>query len=149
MTRRLVVVALAALALTAATAASAPAGSLTDPLDAGFTPRVPVSALGIMGSWFDPSRLHMSSTISVGSGWGAGSGTNGLQTTSFSYQFRSPLSMNVSIGNAFGPGTSSNSSFFLQGLDLAYHPTANSVFRIQYRDFRSPLQYGWGGPWGY
>ncbi len=154
MIRRCIVLVFATLALTAATAT---AGSLSDPLAAGFTPRVPVSALGMMGSWFDPSRLHMSSTFSVGSssgtGWGAG--TNALQTTSFSYAFKAPVWMSVSVGNAFGPGAANGSSFFLQGLDLAYQPTANSVFRIQFQNVRSPLQYGNSmyapgrGPWGY
>ena len=152
MIRRLAI-AFAALSLVAATAS---AGMLTDPLAAGFQPRVPVSALGSLGSWFDPSRLHMSTTFSVGSGWGGGS-TSALNVTSLSYQFRAPLTMNVSVGNSFGPGsTSTTSSFFLEGLDLAYHPSANSLFQIQYRNIRSPLQYGYagfGGPgrgyWGY
>jgi hypothetical protein len=145
--------ALAALSLMAVAAS---AGTLTDPLAAGFQPRLPVNALGSLGSWFDPSRLHFSNTISVGSGWG-GSGTNALNVTSLSYQFRSPLTMNVSVGNSFGPGSASRtSSFFLEGLDLTYHPSANSVFQIQYRDMRSPLQYGYSGlagpgrgSWGY
>jgi hypothetical protein len=65
--------------------------------------------------------------------------------------------MNVSVGNAFGAGSASrNAAFFLEGLDLAYHPSANSVFQIQYRNIRSPLQYGYSGVgapgrgyWGY
>ncbi len=152
MIRRLVL-ALTALSLMAVAAAG---GVLTDPLAAGFQPRVPVSALGSLGSWFDPSRLHVSSTFSVGSGWGGGS-TSALNVTSLSYQFRAPLTMNVSVGNSFGPASASRtSSFFLEGLDLTYHPSANSLFQIQYRDMRSPLQYGYpglAGPgrgyWGY
>jgi len=154
MIRRCIVLAFAALVLTATTAG---AQSLSDPLAAGFTPRVPISALGIMGSWFDPSRLHMSTTLSMGSGSGSGwgSGTNALQTTSFSYQFRAPVSMSVSVGNAFGTGAANGSSFFLQGLDVSYHPSANSVFHVQFQNVRSPLQYGnamYGpgrGYWGY
>lgn len=141
---RRTVIAVAALMLVAALA---PAGSFYDPAAAGFTPRVPVSLLGSMSSRFDPTRLHMSSTLSFGTGFGGGS--SGLQTTSFSYQFRSPLSVNVSVGNAFGANTASGSSFFLQGLDVTYHPTANSVFRIEYQNVRSPLQYGYGRGYGY
>lgn len=143
--------ALAALALTAAAAS---AGSQFDSQAAGFQPLVPISALGVPASWFDPSRLHMSSTITVGSGFG---GTNGLQVTNFQYQLARPLSMSVSLGNAFGAGSASRSSFFLEGLDLTYKPGANSLLRVQFRDVRSPLQYGYGyasgpydrGLWGY
>jgi hypothetical protein len=145
-----------ALATLTLTVAAASAGSLTDPLAAGFTPRVPVSALGSLGNWFDPSRLHMSNTFTVGSGWGSSS-TGALNVTSLSYQFKAPLTMNVSVGNAFGlSGASRANSFFLEGLDLTYHPSGNSVFQIQYRDIRSPLQYGYSslagpgrGYWGY
>lgn len=147
MVRRLAVV-LFALSLTAATAR---ANTGFEPLGSSYQPRVPVSLFGGMGSWFDPSRLHMSSTVSVGSGFGEG--TSALQVTRFSYQFRAPLRMNVSIGNAFGTGSSSRSSFFLEGLDLSYRPSTNSEFRVQFQNVRSPLQYGYGGSergfWGY
>jgi len=152
MIRRLALV----LALVSLAAAAASAGTFADPQAAGFQPRVPVSSLGTLGSWFDPSRLHMSNTFTVGSGWG-GSAANALNVTSFSYRFRAPLTMNVSVGNSFGPGAASRTSaFFLEGLDLTYHPSANSTFQIQYRDVRSPLQYGYSGLagpgrgyWGY
>ena len=137
-----------AVATLSLVAAAASAQSLYDPQAAGFQPRVPVSALGSLGSWFDPSRLHMNSTFSFGTGWGS-SQSSALQVTSFSYQFRAPLSLNVSVGNAFGPGSTSGSSFFLEGLNLTYHPSGNSVFQVQFRDVRSPLQYGnmgYGGP---
>ena len=124
------------------------AGTLYDPQAAGFQPRVPVSALGLVGSWFDPSRLHMNSTISFGTGLG-NSQTSALQVTSFSYNFRAPLSLNVSVGNAFGPGSASGSSFFLEGLNLTYHPSNNSVFQVQFRDIRSPLQYGYANPYDF
>ncbi len=146
MMRRIAIV-LVALSLTAATAR---ANSGFDRLGTGFQPRVPVSMLGSMGRWFDPSRFHMSSTLTVGSGWG--SGANALQVTQFAYQFRAPLSMSVSVGNAFGTGTSSSSKMFLEGLDATYQPNANMVFRVQFQNVRSPLQYGMNperGFWGY
>jgi len=133
-----------ALIVLALTAVAASAGSLFEPQAAGFRPLVPISALGIPSSWFDPSRLHMSSTTMVGSGFTGG--TNALQVTNFAYQFGRPLSMSVSVGNAFGPGSATNSSFFLEGVDLTYKAGANSLFRVQFRDVRSPLQYGVGGP---
>jgi hypothetical protein len=118
------------------------AGELYEPSAAGYSPRVPLSAFSAPMAWFDPSRLHLSSTLSVGSGFG--SSTSALSVTSLSYQFKAPLSMSVSLGNTFGPGGlgSGGSSFFLEGLDVAWHPTKNSLFRVEMHDVRSPLQYG-------
>lgn len=145
MTRR---IALCLFALTCA-ALPASAGVSMDPMSAGFAPRVPVSLLAQPVAWFDPSRLHLSSTMTVGSGFGQGA--QGLQVTSLLYQFRSPLTMRVSLGNAFGSGTADRgSSFFLEGLDLSYQPSASTMFRVQFRDVRSPLQRGgYGYGYGY
>ena len=117
-------------------------GSFSDPGAAGFTPRVPLSAFTRPAAWFDPSRLHLSSTLAFGSGFSGGS--NGLQTTSLQYQFKAPVTMSVSLGNAFGAGSANGSSFFLQGLDLSWRPNSNSLFRVTFEDVRSPLQYGYG-----
>ncbi len=130
------------LAFVAGTAATASSGVLSDPTAAGFSPRVPVSALARPAAWFDPARLHMSSTIAVGSGWGT---TSALQSTSFMYQFRAPVTMAVTLGNQLGTGSAGRGmSFFLQGLDLSWKPTGNSMVRFQFQDLRSPLQYGYG-----
>jgi hypothetical protein len=122
-----------------------------DPGAAGFSPRVPISGFARAASWFDPARLHLSSTVSVGSAYGA---TSALQVTRLSYQFGSPLSMSVSIGNSFGPhGAAGTNPFFLEGFDLTWRPSANALFRVEMRDVRSPLQldplgrdYGYGDP---
>jgi hypothetical protein len=103
----------------------------------GFAPRVPVSPLAL--SWFDASRLDVSSTLSVGSG--SGFGTNALQVTRLSYSFDAPVWLSLSLGNSFGPAAGrSSGQFFLEGLEAAFRPTPNMLFQIQYRDFRSPLQ---------
>lgn len=145
---RRIAIAAALAALTCS--AVAHAGTGFDAMGSEFKPLVPVSAFSGLSNWFDPSRLHMSSTLSVGSGFGTG--TNALQVTSFSYQFRAPVSMDVSVGNAFGPGSASGSSMFLEGLNLHWQPNANSTLSFQYQNVRSPLQYGFGGPgrpyWG-
>jgi hypothetical protein len=118
----------------------ATAGIFDAPGATGFSPRVPISALGIPSSWFDPARLHFSSVTSVGAG-GFSGGTSALQVTSLSYQFAAPVSMSVSLGNAWGStGVDGRSSFFLEGLNLLYHPSPSMQFQIQYRDVRSPLQ---------
>ena len=151
--KRALVVATLALAL-AASGASAQMGAHSPFASglAGYTPSVPISAFARAASWFDPSRLHVSTMLSVGSGFGGG--TSGLQVTSLSYQFAAPLAMRVSVGNRLGGpsfGNSNNANFFLEGLDLAYHPYSSLTFQIHYQDVRSPLQYrGFGyssDPW--
>ena len=130
--------------------ASAPAGGdiLTGaPLGAsGYAPRVPVSALARPAAWFDPSRLHIATSVSVGSGFG--SGVNALQLTRLSYQFQAPLWMNVSLGNAWGASRGRN-SFFLEGIDVAYRPIPSLLFQVQYRELRSPLQVSPGPGYGF
>ena len=128
-------------------------GGYGDPGATGFTPLVPISGFARAASWFDPSRLHLSSTVSVGSAYGV---TNALQVTRLSYQFGRPLSMSVSIGNSFGPNAVGGTNpFFLEGFDLTWRPSANSMFRVEMHDVRSPLQlnpmgrdygYGYGDP---
>ena len=115
----------------------------------GFTPRVPISALARPAGWFDASRLHLSTSMSFGSGFSGGS--EGLQVTSLSYQFRAPVWMKVNVGNTWGASARGNNSMFLEGLDLGVRPFANFQVQVHYRDFRSPLQYqsfdrpfGWG-----
>jgi hypothetical protein len=117
-----------------------------------FVPRVPVSAFGL-SQWLDPSRLHLSSTISVGAGGWSGS-SSALQVTTLSYQFKAPVAMSVSLGNAWGSNQSrGQSSLFLEGFSVAYQPTRSMFFQVQFQDLRSPLQYGSlgsrGGPFGY
>ena len=137
----------AAVAVLGAGAASADPFGSAPAASGGWSPRVPISALARPMAGLDLTRFHMSTTVSVGSGFSGGAA--GLQTTSFSYQFRTPLAMSVSIGNAFGPTTTrGGNSFFLQGLDLAYRPTANTAFSVHYQNLRSPLQYGYS-PFGY
>ena len=98
-------------------------------------------------SWFDPSRLHLSSTVSVGSGFGGTS--SALSVTSLSYAFKAPLTMSVSLGNTFGMNGVHNggSAFFLEGFDVAWRPSQNTLFRVEMHNVRSPLQYGYS-PFG-
>jgi hypothetical protein len=146
--RRVLIAVLPVIAL-----ASAPsmvrAGFMSEPGAAGFTPQVPLSAFARPATWFDPSRLHLQSTVSVGSGFG-GSGTSALQVTKLSYQFRAPLAVSVSLGNTFGMDKARNggSPFFLEGFDVTWRPSPNAIFRVEMHDVRSPLQYGYPG-YGY
>jgi hypothetical protein len=148
MTRRLVP-SLAALGLAALVSApAAHASAFTDPNAPGFAPRVPLSAFARPASWFDPSRLHLMSTMSFGSGFDGRS--SALSVTRLSYAFRVPVTLGVSVGNTFGTdGAGKGSPFFLEGLDLTWRPSANSLFRVEFHDARSALQLrGWGHRYG-
>jgi hypothetical protein len=131
---------LVAIVLSAALAATASAGDLFGGSGApGFAPSVPVSALARPAAWLDPSRLHFSTSLSVGSAFGT---TQGLQITSLHYDFAIPLSMSVSMGNMWGPSSAGgNGSPFLEGLNLSYRPLRSLQVNIQYQDIRSPLQF--------
>ena len=100
--------------------------------------RVPVSQLARPFGALDPTRLHFSTSLSFGTGFGGAS--QGLQVTSMSYQFGMPLAMSVSVGSTFG-ATANRNAFFLEGMNLSYRPTNSMMFNIEYHDFRSPLQY--------
>ena len=105
-----------------------------------FAPRVPVSAFARPASWFDASRLHVSTTVSVGTGWGGR--TDALQVTSLSYQLASPLAVRLSVGNAFGASAAERGrGMFLEGFSVAYRPHPAFQINVDYRDVRSPLQY--------
>lgn len=115
----------------------------------GYSPQVPISGFARTASWFDPSRLHVTAEMNYGSG-GWNGGGSGLQVTRFDYRIANPLQMQVSIGNAFGAGVQKNGQFFLEGLDLRYQPFRSLTVQVNYRDIRSPLQYGmygYGQPW--
>src|SRR5215470_9555071 len=111
----------------------------------GFNPSVPVSAFARPASWLDPSRLQISTEVSVGTGFSGGS--QGLQVTRLSYRLGAPLAMSVSIGNTFGGNrpsfgaNGSGNSMFLEGLDLQYRPIPSMLVQFHYTDVRSPLQY--------
>jgi hypothetical protein len=138
--------AISVLGLLVAFAVPVAANTLDGAVATGYAPRVPVSAFARPLSWFDSSRLHMTHSIAVGSGWGGG--TSALQTTEFAYAFRAPMTLKVSVGNTLGTsgfsGSSSNANFFLQGLDFGYQPSANTSLRVVFQNVRSPLQYGAG-----
>lgn len=150
MTRRLAVL-LAVAAVSLLSVPAVHAGVLMDPQDAGFAPRVPLSAFARPASWFDPSRLRLASSFTVGSGFDGR--TSALQVTRLSYAFRAPVTMSVSLGNTFGLDRArGGSAFFLEGLDLTWRPNASSLFRVEFHDVRSPHQlrgYGYGYGYGY
>ena len=144
--RSLAALASAAALLVLLSPRSAAASSLNS--DPAFTPRVPVSAFGVPRGWLDGSRLHITSTVSVGtSGWGSRR-TDALQVTTLSYAFKAPVWMSLSLGNTLGTNLvrGGQQPFFLEGFSLAYRPNSAFQFQVQYQDLRSPLQFGLNGP---
>lgn len=117
------------------------AAGFTQPAETAFTPLVPVSAFARPSGWLDSSRMRVSTTVSVGTGWGGR--TDALQVTSLSYQLASPLAVRLSVGNAFGTGgaLASGRGMFLEGFAVAYRPHPSFQINVDYRDIRSPLQY--------
>jgi hypothetical protein len=122
------------LALAAAPAAAQGFGG-----SEGYQPLVPVSKFARPAGWLDPSRLNISTMVSVGTGFSGNS--SALQVTSFSYQFTRPAWLQVGLGNSFGKDNARGNGMFLESLSFGFRPSANSVFQIQFRDIRSPLQY--------
>ncbi|HKQ56290.1 MAG TPA: hypothetical protein VJY35_00345 [Candidatus Eisenbacteria bacterium] len=109
------------------------------PAGTQFSPQVPVSAFARPARWFDPSRLQVSTSVSVGSYNGK---TDGLQVTSLAYQLGAPLAVRLSVGNAFGAsGAARGNGMFLEGFAVAYKPHPSFQINVDYRDLRSPLQY--------
>jgi len=128
--------------LVATTLCATPAiAQIAAPNEAGFSPRVPVSGLARPSLGIDPSRFHVSTSVAFGS---YDSRVAGLQVTSFSYDFRQPLTLNVRVGNAWGGGGqrgfSNTSAFFLEGLDMTFRPSSSFIIHVGYQDVRSPLQ---------
>jgi hypothetical protein len=130
---------------------AAASSALAGPFDTGsglYRPQVPVSAFARPAAWLDPARLHVSTEISMGSGF-AGT-TQGLQVTRLSYRLSEPLGMSVSLANAFGsnrPG--GGNGMFLEGLDLSYRPLSSVLVQFRYQDLRSPLQLSRPGAYDY
>jgi hypothetical protein len=116
------------------------------PADGILAPLTPVSAFARPASWLDPSRLSLSTEVSIGTGWSAS--VPPLQVTRLSYQLGTPLWMRVSVGSQLGPRAAGSNTLFLEGLDVSYRPFRSLEFQVHYRDLRSPLQLSPYSPYG-
>ena len=100
---------------------------------------------------FDPSRFSISNTLRFGYAGGSGGygGSAGLFTSSLGYKLKPNMALQVDVGahmNSAMYGVDGMSKgIFLQGAAFSWKPSANSLFRVEYQDVRSPLQYGYSG----
>ncbi len=102
----------------------------------------PQGLIGILG--LDPSRFHMSQsyTLAVMS-MGGKSFSQGIYLNRMSYQFDSPLTLNLEWGIMNSPlasvGLNSpyKNGFFLSGASLEYKPSDNFQIGIQYSSYPS------------
>lgn len=116
-----------------------PVGAFGAQEGSSFSPLVPVSAFARPAGWLDMSRMRVSTSVSVGTGFGGR--TEALQVSTLSYQLAAPLAVRLSIGNTFGTGSfRSGNGMFLEGFAVAYRPHPSFQINVDYRDVRSLLQ---------
>ena len=100
-------------------------------------------------SLFDPTRFSISNTMRFGyTSGGPVGGSAGLFTSSLGYRLKPNMALQVDVGAHMNPvyGVEGMSKgIFLQGAAFSWKPSANSMFRVEYQDLRSPLQYGYSG----
>jgi hypothetical protein len=158
MFRKLLVIVLVLVCATASFAQfrnTSPVGSTQDYLRGN-------SILNLKGfrGILDPSRMHMSNSLSMGYyNMGGTSVSRGLYMNTIDYQISRPLSITTHLGYQFQPSgpaewnPANNGTQFVGGADLNWRPTENSLFRFSvYRGIQpegsSYYDYGWG-PYGY
>jgi hypothetical protein len=105
-------------------------------------------------SLFDPSRLSIHNSLEFGystggQSFGLANGSAGLFTSSLGYRLSRTMGLAVDVGAHMNPAfdrSGTSRGVFLEGAKLDWHPSQNSLLRIEYRDYRSPLQnpYGFG-----
>ena len=101
--------------------------------------RTSSSSIGLssMRSLLDPSRMHMSHSVSFATVTSGGrSASEGLYLNRLDYQLSSKLWATTHLGYRYRPGAASewnpagNSGDFVGGVDLNWSPSANSNFRL-------------------
>ncbi len=145
--RALVLVAL--LAALPASAQEFSTSASANPGFSGITTSAPRGGGLLPASLFDPSRFSISNSLvfGVSTGSGYGKGTSGLFTSSLGYRLKPSMSLRLNVGAHVNPAFGSNETakgIFLEGASFDWHPTGNSLLRVEYRDMRSPLSNSWG-----
>jgi hypothetical protein len=105
-------------------------------------------------SLFDPGRFSIRNSLEFGystggSAYGLANGSAGLFTSSLGYKLTKTMGLAVDVGAHMNPAfdrSGTSQGVFLEGAKLDWRPSASSLIRVEYRDYRSPLQnpYGFG-----
>jgi len=103
---------------------------------------------------FDASRLSIHNSLEFGystggQAYGLSNGSAGLFTSSLGYKLSNTMGLSLDVGAHMNPAfgqSGTTKGVFLEGAKLDWHPSHNSLLRVEYRDYRSPLQnpYGFG-----
>lgn len=133
---------------------TSPGGDTGDYLRSGPTLRMD----GFRGL-LDPSRMHMSHSVSMGyASYGGRGVSQGLYMNRVDYRISDPLSLTTHLGYRFQPSgpaewnPAANGTDFVGGADLNWRASRNSLFRLSvYRGMLPDSysrDYGWG-PYDY
>lgn len=108
--------------------------------------------LGLNGvkGLLDPSRMHMSHSVSFGYANGGGTSVSrGLYMNRLDYQISAPLSVTTHLGYQFQPSgpaewnPARTGNDFVGAVDLNWQPSKNSLFRLSVAKGMTPYR-GWG-----
>ncbi|MBL0060254.1 MAG: TonB-dependent receptor [bacterium] len=121
--------------------------------------------LGLNGvkGLLDPSRMHMSHSVSMGYVNGGGTSmSRGLYMNRIDYQISNPLTLTTHLGYQFQPSgpaewnPARTGNDFVGAADLTWRPSNNSLFRLSVAKGMSPYYgglgysgYGYGNGYGY
>jgi hypothetical protein len=102
----------------------------------------------------DPSRMHMSHSLSMGYFSGSGvSASRGLYMNTIDYQISRPLSVTTHLGYQFQPSgpaewnPANSGNQFVGGADLNWRPTNSAAFRLSV--YRGILPDSYASPYGW
>jgi hypothetical protein len=148
--------AILALLLAAAPVRAEDLQASANPVYSGISTSAPRSGGLLPSSLFDPSRFSISNSLVFGyssgaSRFGYGNGSAGLFTSSLGYRLKSNMALHVNVGAHMNPafgGGATQKGIFLEGASFDWRPSGNSLLRVEYRDVRSPLQWGYS-PYDY
>jgi hypothetical protein len=116
------------------------------------------SAIGLksLRGLLDPSRVHMSHSLSFGYATVAGKGvTQGLYMNRLDYQVSAPLWITTYLGYRFQPSgpaewnPANNGTQFVGGADLNWRPSSSTSFHFSFYRGMSPSSYNYNGLYGW
>lgn len=125
-----------AVAVVLATAGAALADDVAGPPSIGVPPAGGISSPGLLGGFFDTSRLHISNSLVFSSGFGSGPGTGSrsMAFTTLAYDVSGPVSASVTFGNRlFGAPrwAGDTGRMTLESMSFKYKPNNSLSVNVQ------------------